>query len=429
MRSLPELPAEKNSAPRILAVMNSLPKNWPDDKELERISADIQPNHQFGKDRLALLNKLLAAVKGQRVAARKLVNYPRGRHHLVIAENPLYTLLNDQQKTRAMAQLLDLDALGLAQEGDIKGALVSARACINAGNALQDEPFLISALIRIAIHAVALKTMERSLALGKADNASLKETQEALWPWTRSPGLVLAMRGERAAMDRAARLIAEGKFTGKELAAMVSDGPGRGQDQDWPTGVWNWATTPNWKSVAQRERPELLRLLTRAVENAKLPAEKQAAAEAAMDAEVRKGPGQLVRLLLPATHKVAEAGRRAMACALSMHTLLGCERYRLEHGKWPEKLDDLVPAFIPEVPKDPYDGKPMRFKRWADGIVVYSVGKDGKDDGGDVTSPDLKDHGYRLWDWEKRHQPAPPLKPEMGVPGPAPGGAGAPPPP
>jgi hypothetical protein len=161
------------------------------------------------------------------------------------------------------------------------------------------------------------------------------------------------------------------------------------------------------------------------VENAKLPPEKQAAAEAAMEAEVKKSGGQLVRLLLPATQKVAEAGRRSMACARSMHTLLGCERYRLKHGKWPAKLDDLVPAYIPEVPKDPFDGKPMRFKRWADGIVVYSVGRNELDDGGDVASPDLKDYGYRLWDREKRRQPAPPLP----APGPAPGGPGGPPPP
>lgn len=414
MRTIPELPAEENSAPRLLVVIRSVPKGWPKPEELELMYAGLQPNHHFGKRRMGLLNKVLAPVKAQRLAGRELVKYPRGQHKLALAENPLLTVLDDQQKTREFAVLLDLDALGLAQEGDIKGALASARACINAGNALEHEPFLISVLIRIAVHQVAMKSVERSLALGEAPAPDLEQVQNALWPWTRSPGLVLALRGERAAMDRAARLLAEGTFDGKLLEALLRDGPS--QRVDWAEGAWNWLTSPNWQSAAQQGRPELLRILTRAVENAKLPPEKQAAAEDELEQEVKTNAGPLVRLLLPATQKTAEAGRRGMAYALSMHTLVGCERHRLKHGKWPDKLEALVPEFIPEVPKDPFDGKPLRYKAWADGVVVYSVGANGKDDGGDVASGGLKDFGFRLWDRDKRRQPAPPLKPAGGPP-------------
>jgi hypothetical protein len=58
------------------------------------------------------------------------------------------------------------------------------------------------------------------------------------------------------------------------------------------------------------------------------------------------------------------------------------------------------------VPADPYDGKPLRLRRVRDGIVIYAVGPDLKDDGGAVNrrnplSPGA-DIGFRLWDANQR---------------------------
>ena len=47
-----------------------------------------------------------------------------------------------------------------------------------------------------------------------------------------------------------------------------------------------------------------------------------------------------------------------------------------------ERLEELVPQFLPSVPLDPYDGQPLRYKRLPAGFVVYSIGADGRDDGG-----------------------------------------------
>jgi hypothetical protein len=91
---------------------------------------------------------------------------------------------------------------------------------------------------------------------------------------------------------------------------------------------------------------------------------------------------------------------------VALRALIAVERYRLKHGKWPDKLEDTIPAFLDRVPEDPIDEKPIRYKRWADGTVVYSIGNDRKDDGGDVVRP-FKDFGYRLWDRDKRRA-APP---------------------
>ena len=68
------------------------------------------------------------------------------------------------------------------------------------------------------------------------------------------------------------------------------------------------------------------------------------------------------------------------------------------------------------MPLDPYDGKPLRYRRVADGVIVYSVGPDGSDNGGNIdrTNPVKPgtDLGYQLWDVKHRRQPPkPPVAP------------------
>ncbi len=70
-------------------------------------------------------------------------------------------------------------------------------------------------------------------------------------------------------------------------------------------------------------------------------------------------------------------------------------------------------GLLREVPADPFDGKPLRCKRTADGLMVYSVGPDGEDNGGKINRKNAKekgsDMGFQLWDVGKRRQRALPV--------------------
>jgi hypothetical protein len=73
-----------------------------------------------------------------------------------------------------------------------------------------------------------------------------------------------------------------------------------------------------------------------------------------------------------------------------------------------------VPQYLTAVPRDPVDGQPLRLARRPDGIVIYSIGLDGKDDGGVVAAENKgnpSDIGIRLWDIAQRRQPPLPPKP------------------
>ncbi|MCA9168107.1 MAG: hypothetical protein KDB23_10580 [Planctomycetales bacterium] len=58
------------------------------------------------------------------------------------------------------------------------------------------------------------------------------------------------------------------------------------------------------------------------------------------------------------------------------------ERYRLANGEYPTALNQLGPDLLTVERIDPFDGKPLRYRRTEHGYLLYSVGKNRDDDGG-----------------------------------------------
>jgi hypothetical protein len=72
--------------------------------------------------------------------------------------------------------------------------------------------------------------------------------------------------------------------------------------------------------------------------------------------------------------------------------------YRADHGKYPTALADLVPKYLANVPFDIFsrDLPPIRYRIEKTGYLLWSVGLNGKDDGGrdyreDESVTDLSD--------------------------------------
>jgi len=56
--------------------------------------------------------------------------------------------------------------------------------------------------------------------------------------------------------------------------------------------------------------------------------------------------------------------------------------YRTDHGSYPAKLADLTPTYVSVVPKDIFNDAELHYRPENDGYLLYSVGINGKDDGG-----------------------------------------------
>jgi hypothetical protein len=97
-------------------------------------------------------------------------------------------------------------------------------------------------------------------------------------------------------------------------------------------------------------------------------------------------------IFLPALDRGHARAAHRDAILRGMALFLAIKAYEKEHGALPEELAQLVPDYLPRMPKDPFDGKPFRCLRsnvpdlppeaWA----VYSIGEDFADDGGKARS-------------------------------------------
>ncbi|MBI9016730.1 MAG: hypothetical protein JEZ07_05650 [Phycisphaerae bacterium] len=59
------------------------------------------------------------------------------------------------------------------------------------------------------------------------------------------------------------------------------------------------------------------------------------------------------------------------------------ELYCLDNGSFPDKIKQLTPEYVSEVPVDIFSGVELKYKKLDDGYEIYSVGDDMTDDGGD----------------------------------------------
>lgn len=64
-------------------------------------------------------------------------------------------------------------------------------------------------------------------------------------------------------------------------------------------------------------------------------------------------------------------------------TMIALHAYQLDHGAYPNTLSALVPHYLKAIPNDPFAlSSPLRYKQLGSSYLLYSIGPDGKDDGG-----------------------------------------------
>jgi hypothetical protein len=90
----------------------------------------------------------------------------------------------------------------------------------------------------------------------------------------------------------------------------------------------------------------------------------------------------LISLLMPAVRKVQQADDRARQTADNVMVAFALAWYQREHGRYPEKLESLAPKYLAKVPQDRFSGKALIYRPTDKSYLLYSVGPNGKDEGG-----------------------------------------------
>ncbi len=391
------IPDEENGARRVLAARKLLPERWPPrdfGEDWDEIAAPVRRRD----DQAAALRAALADVGPALEEARRLDHLPRGRYPITYADDFLGTLVPHNDAVRTVAYLLRADAMARVEEGDLDGALRSCQAIVNCGRSVGDEPLLITALVRLAARQHALRGLSRALAHGEPSEDALVAVQRALDEEAGQNLLPQALRGERAGVHRLWSNVEAGQIALESLDGKVH--PPHGWEK-----VSNLWVIPR----VMEAHTQSLDTLNEAIEVAGLPPEEHPAFfEELRDKRRQLAP--LVGLFVYGYGTVALAHARSVAETRAAVAALAAERARRRHGRWPLALSALVPDLLPAVPLDPFTNLPLRLRRLPDGLIIYSVGEDRRDNDGKLPEPGEKpgrnnDIGFRLWDVGKRRQP------------------------
>jgi hypothetical protein len=326
------------------------------------------------------------------------------------------------------AQILSAAALADLHKGDAASAAQHVRAMLAVAQGLRDEPLVISQLVRIAIAQIAVSATWELLQSPTVSEAGLKQIQADFAQQDFVGGMQRSFEMERAMGGMTIRHFRErggiydvyGSLMGGPGAAPASTNMAdvieeRARKYFSPKEVRRNSNELLWQSAlsfedelrsmqgmqvligclrAARTNQPFRDVTTNAFLGLKALGQSPEATEENgffnfgegddSLASIRSMFGGTGRSLFFSLKRVGffEASRTLTVTAIAL------KRHQLRHGNLPAALTELAPDFLASVPLDPVDGQPLRYQLKSDGsFLLYSIGEDGVDDGGDPTPP------------------------------------------
>jgi hypothetical protein len=283
------------------------------------------------------------------------------------------------EKMREAAKLLRLYAVRQAEKGEADAAVATTIDAIQTARAVESDPLRIARIVGLMCEGHARGGVKRILECRPSERAC-RDLIAAIDARRPAGELSRALRGERAsgieyfeALRRGQKpaffdFDYDGERRERELYEKARAHCPWILDRDETTFIetmeelidvaanagkrssWD-ATRAIWKRCeVSRSRFVPFHLITRTI----IPIEAQLIHQEVF-AEVHRS-----------------TSRAAVALAL----------FRARHGRFPDRLDELVPEVLPDVPQDPWAERPLRYRREGSGFVVYSIGEDLIDGGG-----------------------------------------------
>lgn len=273
-------------------------------------------------------------------------------------------LLPRIQGLRAAARMLVLEARVAARRGDAKAVARSIHAIFAVSRAAEEDPLFVSSLVRLALVGEAINELEIAIGSIHLSDDDLKMLQQDIRSVDLHRGLERSLMGERV------------------MGLMIFRDPSKFYDSD---------RLPLSARANNEDRALYLTTFAKYIRAAREPFPRAMAfsqeatwemAEVVGDSRVNKIRYRFTDLLITSVDSVFEATARVRGANACADTSIAIEQFRRANGSLPLTLAELVPEFLPAVPIDSMDGNPLRYVVNDDGYMLYSVGRNGVDDGG-----------------------------------------------
>lgn len=263
-------------------------------------------------------------------------------------------------EVRRSAHLLNLAAAYHAHTGAPAASVTSVKDGLRLAGSLQGGPSLINYLVQVACTRIAIRGLERTLDATALTDAQLRDLHYAFAAAVRGLDFKEALVAERCFLIECTR-----------NPSLMGAG-GSGEVAFALPGVRSQGLT------------DLLDHMAACIEATELPRAEQLARfrEVGRQLDELSVLHVLAKILAPALVRIVELDLRARVHLDLAQTALAIERHRLATGKTPDQLEELTPQYLDQVPIDPFDGQPIRYRRTDPGYVLYSITEDGQDNGG-----------------------------------------------
>ena len=292
-------------------------------------------------------------------------------------------------------------------DGKVDESLEDLKACIVFTHFSEREPIIISQLVRVAIINMAFQNTWEILQYPGLNDRQLAELQRA---WE-SAGVITNMPAIFE-MERVMNAIAFEKARRGEMdaRAVLSPGPRTASPTSLPAKVEEWVEEFRYKMWKKRWSYDEELCISQTLQ-AGMDALRDMQSNAPFAGRVKKasseydaifnsftnvntkfvmGPGGIYGCLRK--FAITDTARELILTAIAL------KRYQIAHQHYPARLDELVPDFLRAIPLDPMDRKPLRYHPNPDGtFLLYSIGEDGVDDGGDPMPPKTASTSHIYW--------------------------------
>jgi hypothetical protein len=315
-------------------------------------------------------------------------------------------------------------------EGRNKEALENLIAQSSIPRFLEEDHILISELVRIAIASIARTTVWEALQADGWTDAELAQLAQVWQSTTFATNMTHDLEGEL--------IFGLGEYDSMRMSnsnavnviyGLQKFAPPDDSDRPWweravrflPAGdkgadfikeqlycrFWRFSWIDQDEVHNLQFMEGLLRLAHRAESEKSLTAI-EPALDALLEPTIRSSSYNNLRFAQVASFTVLEnALRKAMKAETERSlilTAIALKRYSLHFGKPPDDLQSLVPEFLSSIPTDYMDGQPIKYRLEPSGTsILYSVGEDYKDGGGDSNMQPGKTTTYNIYNiWNRK---------------------------
>jgi hypothetical protein len=254
----------------------------------------------------------------------------------------------------------------------------SLQDLLGLGHSLVSEPLIISQMVRIACLAIGCSALEWLLAEHALSESQLNTLIDGFRQAEAETTMTRALAGERSIGIDLFELPARGLIQ----YSQSSGSPVQSNLFGFVTGLRNISGLRDrdfllYLEIMDQSLTTSARPFPQRLDEAKQLGQR-------IDKELRDHRFLLLsRMLITASGEIMIKEAEMIARLRVAQTALVIERHRLSNrGQLPERLDELSNLNRASARDDPFDGKPLRYRRLARGYMVYSIGKNARDEGG-----------------------------------------------